>query len=308
MSKFKTTQRIDIDRDRLWAILPEYMQPKHDAMSPTNVEIEFDQRINADADDDAGYQIVDGIAVVDVTGVLRKNATLWQRFFGGGNSYIQIEQAVREATSDSSVRGIMLRIDSPGGTVSGGSDAADAIYEARQVKPVVSYISDLGASAAYRLASQSDRIFSDRDAQVGSIGTFAVVEDMSKMADDMGIKVHVVKAGKHKGDGTPGTEVTDEQLSEMQREVNRLNEVFLDEIVRGRNMTREQVGELADGRIHIGTDAQELGLTDGVMSFGDAMNRLHEMNDDVARDSIRRQLIRDRLQQDRRRVVTGQTP
>ena len=85
------------------------------------------------------------------------------------------QRLVEQAAEDPVVAAILLRVDSPGGTVAGVSDLAEAVYAARKVKPVSAYISDLGASAAYYIASQAQRLYADSDALVGSIGVYSVV-------------------------------------------------------------------------------------------------------------------------------------
>ena len=249
-----------------WAIEPRHFAP----LFQPNAEITVQA---ARPTDDEQYVLRDGVAIIDIAGVMTKGQTLYTMIFGGA-TMPTIERKVRLAAADSAVNAILLRIDSPGGTVAGVSDLADAVFEARRQKPVTAYISDMGASAAYYVASQADQIYSDVDAMVGSIGVYLVVPDYSKAAENMGVKVHVVKAGDNKGAGTPGTPVTDEQLAEFQREVNQLNETFVDAVARGRGWSTEKVAAVNDGRVHVGRYAQSLGLVDGVMAINDVMRRL----------------------------------
>jgi len=139
---------------------------------------------------------------------------------------------------------------------------------------VTAYIEDLGASAAYFVASQAGRIVANQAAEVGSIGTYGVVMDSSGMAAREGIKVHVVKAGRYKGMGVPGTEITSEQLVEMQRVVDAANALFIAAVARGRPMSADRVAELADGRVHIAAEALKLNLIDGIQTFDAALESL----------------------------------
>ena len=102
---------------------------------------------------------------------------------------------------------------------------------------------------------------------IGSIGTVAVVQDMSGMAEAAGIKVHVISTGPYKGVGVPGAPVTDEQLAYLQDTVDSLNEHFLMGIRDGRNMPLGQVRKLADGRMHLAAEAKKLGLIDAVQTL-----------------------------------------
>lgn len=281
------------ERDKYWALDETYVGLCREALGPRNVTLEFGQSgaLNQPAEQQE-LQIVDGVAVIPVLGVLRKYLTIWESLFGGGTRYATIIEQINIALASDHVRAIMLHIDSPGGSVAGGSEAVDAIYRARAHKPVIAYISDLGASAAYRLASQADYIMAGRDALVGSIGTYAVFPDFSGMYEENGVKIHVVKAGKFKGAGVPGTKITDEQLQQWQREADAMNDVFLDEIERGRaKLTRKQIDDLADGRTHVGKHALDVGLIDAVGAQADAIRHANKMKDQRVRQTLRNALF-----------------
>jgi signal peptide peptidase SppA len=209
-----------------------------------------------------------GIATFQIVGTMLKQ----QSSFGGGTSTVQLRRDLRQALNDPQVRGLMLVIDSPGGTVAGTYDLASEVASAR--KPIHTYIEDLGASAAYVVASQSQRISANSNAVVGSIGTFLMVHDYSKLYAERGVKVHVVKAGEFKGTGAQGTEITAEQLAELQRHIDEMNGLFTSAVERGRKLTREQVTALADGRVHIGSSAKTLGLIDAVETLDQAYSNL----------------------------------
>ncbi len=213
-----------------------------------------------------------GIAVVNMVGPLMKFVGSMQ----SGTSTIAARRAIRNAAADEAVSGILLRIDSPGGTVAGTQDLASDVAAAAKVKPVHAFIEDLGASAAFWIASQASRISANSTSLVGSIGTFAVVEDSSVEAAASGIKVHVVRAGEFKGSGVPGTPVSEAYLAELQRVVNELNQHFLDGVARGRKLSAAAVRQLADGRVHVGEAAQAVGLIDAVGSFDQAVADLRK--------------------------------
>ena len=210
------------------------------------------------------------LAIVSIDGPMMKYASS----LSGGTSTVAIRQQLRELARDDSIAGVMLKISSPGGTVSGNKDLADDVIGLAKSKPVHAFIEDVGASAAYWIASQCGRVSVNATGMVGAIGTFAVITDSSEAADKLGFKVHVVRAGDFKGAGTPGTEITKTQLAEFQRTVDTLNEHFLSAVREGRSMSRKQVNELADGRVHIGTEAVTLGLADAVSTFDQALSEL----------------------------------
>lgn len=205
----------------------------------------------------------DQVAVLSITGSLMKQASS----MSGGTSTAMVRKAINSLAADPEVGAIVLRIDSPGGTVAGTEELANAIAAANKKKPVYAFIEDLGASAAYWLASQAREISANATALVGSIGTYGVVQDVSAAAAMQGVKVHVVRAGEHKGTGVPGTPITNEQLNVMQERVDALNSHFLAGVASGRGMAMERVASLADGRVHIASEAQRLGLIDQVSSL-----------------------------------------
>jgi signal peptide peptidase SppA len=220
---------------------------------------------------DSDFQITnEGIAVIDIVGVLMKRQTS----LAAGTSTSMARRQIRNAVNNPNVKALMLMIDSPGGQAAGTQELADDVFKASQQKPVAAFIEDLGASAAFWVASQASNVFANATALVGAIGTFTVIEDSSEMADRLGVKVHVVKAGEFKGAGTPGTPVTEEHLSEIQRIVTTLNGFFIEGIAAGRGMSLDQAIKVADGRVHVGREAQALGLIDGVKTFQTAMASL----------------------------------
>jgi signal peptide peptidase SppA len=226
---------------------------------------------SADEGEQQPYEVHDGIAVIQIAGQMTKGGSSY-----GGASTINLRRDIRQAAADDAVDGILLHIDSPGGTVAGTADLAKAVRMARKAKPVRAHIDDLGASAAYWIASQTEHITANETALVGSIGTVAVVGDSSQMADKAGIKVHVISTGKHKGAFAPGSEVTEEQLAELQTEVNDLNEHFLAAVSKGRQMERTKLEAIADGRVFIASKAKAKGLIDAVATFDAAITSFHK--------------------------------
>jgi len=215
----------------------------------------------------------DGLATIDISGPMAKYGSSMQSLVGG-TSMLMTQQALRQASRDGAVNAIMLRIDSPGGTFAGSGDLAAAVRSADARKPTYAYIEDLGASAAYRVASAARKVYANADAQVGSIGTFAVLEDSSGEYEAAGVKVHVVASGPYKGAGTPGTPITDAQLEETQRRVGALNEQFLGDVSMGRKMPMDKVRILADGRVHLAAAAKQMGLIDSVASWEQATREI----------------------------------
>lgn len=189
----------------------------------------------------------------------------------GGTSTVQIRRILRSAANNPKVNGVMLKIDSPGGTVAGNDELAQEIRNFSEKKPIVSHVDGLMASAAFWAGSQTQRITASRTSEVGSLGTVAVVRDFSENLEKQGIKTHVISTGPHKGAFTPGSEITKEQLADLQDTVENLNKFFKEAVQSGRGLDAKTVNTLFDGRVHLAADAKELGLIDDVMSFESAI-------------------------------------
>ena len=217
------------------------------------------------------YEVTrDGVAIIPLHGTLMKHASS----FSANTSTVAARRKIRAAAKDEEVAAVLLHVDSPGGTIAGTHDLAADIRGAAAQKPVYGYAEDLCASAGYWFLSQCTKCFAGDGAVVGSIGVFSVVADFSKAAEDQKIKVHVIRFGQFKGAGVPGTEVTEQQLAEYQKLVDSFGEDFLQAVMSGRNLTRPQAEQLADGRVHKGQAAVDLRLIDGVQTLDATIEQL----------------------------------
>jgi signal peptide peptidase SppA len=216
-----------------------------------------------------------GVAVIDVVGPLSKASGLYNWIFGT-LTYGQLAEQLEQAAAEVRVQSVLLRIDSPGGTVAGVSDLCDAIARCRARKSVLAAISDLGASCAYQVAACCERIAIDRDGLAGSIGTFLVVEDLSQMYLDVGVKVQVfaTQQDPYKGAGTPGTPITEPQANEFQRLADEMGTEMIRSIYAARPALRTSSLKLPDGRCYLGADAVARGLADEVASWPELLERL----------------------------------
>ncbi len=214
-----------------------------------------------------------GTAIISITGFLMKEVPCIFRIFGiDATSYADIRMDIADALESEAVERIVLKIDSPGGEVAGVQEAADAIFSARTQKPINTFIEDLGASGAYWLASQGQSITANENAIVGSIGVYGVYHDSSEMAGKLGIKVHVIRSGEHKGMGVAGAEITDSQVQAVQKIIDDIAVNFASAIARGRGMERAEVKELATGQAWLAGKAKKNGLIDQVAMLKDALS------------------------------------
>lgn len=213
-------------------------------------------------------EVVDGIARLRIEGPIVKRVPSWAKAWGLRMSGAQdLQLQLQRALADGNVRGVLLVMDSPGGSIGGIQELADAIYAARSVKPVFAYASDQAASACYWLGAQASRLTANRAALLGSIGVFVVAVDASRFYESAGIKVQVIRAGDLKGAGTFGTPISDAQVAEWQAMVDGAAALFVDAVARGRGMAPEAAKALATGAVWYAAEAVGLGLADGVESL-----------------------------------------
>jgi len=220
-----------------------------------------------------------GIAVLKLEGVLTKAPTCAYDYMGG-TSTVLARRALRTAEKDPAVNKILLHIDSPGGDADGTAELANEVRRISQSgsKPILAYIDGYGASAAYWIPSQCDAMYSSVSSNVGSIGTYMVLRDSSKMASDMGITVHVIRAGKYKGAGTPGTKITKDVLDKFQRQVDAVNRLFTRAVASGRGFDVAKMDAIATGETWLGEEAAAMGLTDGVMTYDEVLALMRDDN------------------------------
>lgn len=245
-------------------------------------------------------RLIDGIAVVSVRGVMVKSAPLWAVQGGYVASSQLLTMVMRAAAVDSSVRGVLLDIDSPGGSVSGNFELTRATRALSALKPVHAFANGLAASAAYRVASAAGRLTVGAESMVGSIGTILTLLDASKYFEKAGIEVVTISTGKFKAAGAFGTEITEEQRADFQRIVDRFFAGFRADVLEGRNMSEAQLDQVADGRVFIGSEAVDLQLADAVATLEQAIGELSagamtRSDDGLARAKARQIGMRARL-------------
>jgi len=223
------------------------------------------------------FEITDeGTAIIPISGIIAK----YSRMVNGsskprGTSIETLREQFAEAMISRRVKNIFLHIESPGGNLDGVADFAEDIYRASFEKPVIAYADDLAASAAYWLASQANAFYANQTADVGSIGVYTILIDSSARAEQLGYKFNIIRSGPNKGVGATGVEITEDNLSIVQEQIDVFYEIFLAAILRGRasaGLTEKSLRKLADGRTYIGADAVKKRLIDGVYPLAAALS------------------------------------
>ena len=176
----------------------------------------------------------------------------------------KLMQALDRAGRDSSVRAVIVAIDSPGGSVAGGEALHAALTRLAQRKPVVATMGGTAASAGYMVALPAARIFAREATVTGSIGVILQSLDASALLATLGVRVESLPSGAFKDQPSPFRPLTDEGRAQLMRVVRDLHEQFMAMVAAGRDMPAERVRELADGRVFTGREAVRLGLVDAI--------------------------------------------
>ena len=212
----------------------------------------------------APYPVVDGIAVIEIAGVLIHRGA-WIGNASGQTSCEGLAAQLEAAAHDPEVRGVALEIDSFGGEVAGIFDLADRIRALSRDKPVWAFVAEHAFSAGYALASQASRILLPRTGAVGSIGVVVLHADLSGQLDRDGVQVTLIHSGRHKVDGNPYETLPVEVRDDIQREIDVLRFLFAETVAAGRGGRLSQQAAMAtEAATYLGTEAVAAGLADEV--------------------------------------------
>ncbi|WP_264377306.1 MULTISPECIES: S49 family peptidase [unclassified Wolbachia] len=245
---------------------------------------------------------IEKTAIIPIHGILTKKPGAFDDFLGM-TSYEKIQEEVEEALSNKDIETILLDIDSSGGEVNGLFDLADFIYESRAKKRIVAIANDDAYSAAYAIASSAEKVFVSRTSGVGSIGVIASHIDQSRFDEKQGIKYTTIFAGSRKNDLNPHEPITSESLESLQKEVDRLYEMFVQLIARNRGLSIEKIRSTEAG-LYFGEKAVEIGLADGVTTFFEFINKgENTMNKQITTDLEIDDLETDNLTKYRTEII-----
>ena len=187
---------------------------------------------------------------------------------------------LNELANDDNVKAVVLRVNSPGGSATASEQIAHAITQLKAKKPVVISMGGLAASGGYMMSAYGDYIFAEPTTITGSIGIFGLVPNVSELVTDkLGITFDGTKTNKYTDfeENLIFTKDNAEEIRFMQTYVDRGYETFLKLVADGRKMTRDQVHEIAQGRVWLATDALPIKLVDKLGSLDDAVKKAAEL-------------------------------
>jgi protease IV len=215
----------------------------------------------------------DKILLMDISGVILEGPHRLLGLTKGVTSPSRIKEELDKAAQDSRIKAVVLKINSPGGTVS----AADVIlhelkvFKANRGVPVVVCFEGLAASGGYYVAQAGDTIIAYPTCITGSIGVIAMKFNLQGLMDKIGIGEDVVKSGKWKDFWSPLRPATPEEKEMMQQVIDDFYRRFVDVVAQGRRLSLKAAQKVADGRIFTATQARDLGLVDQLGYLDDAI-------------------------------------
>jgi len=239
------------------------------------------------ANEQRGYEVVDGVAVLPIEGVIAKKMNMFSQISGGASSQMA-RRSVLDAAADPAVHSIILSIDSPGGTVDGTQILSDSVFDARTDKPIVTLASGTIASAAYWFGSAASKVYvADTTTSVGSIGVVTAHVDVSAQEAARGIKTTEITAGKYKRIASQYAALSEEGRQSIQDQLDYMYSLFVGAVAKNRGVSTDVVlSDMADGRVFIGQQAIDAGLVDGIITLDALIEQLNQERGMSGRSSI----------------------
>lgn len=205
----------------------------------------------------------DKIAVITIHGVLTSSTDTIKQF--------------KQYEENEDVKALVLRIDSPGGTVVAAQEIYTEIQKLRENKVVLASMGNVAASGGYYVASATEEIVANPGTLTGSIGVISEYPNIEELMKKVGLRSEVMKSGRFKDLGNPTREMTVEERQLLQDIIDNIHMQFIRDVALGRGRTVEEIEPLADGRVFTGEQAKENGLVDRLGSFEDALDRAAEL-------------------------------
>jgi len=212
-----------------------------------------------------------GVAVVYLYGPISisRRASGWARFLPGAD---RVTSELRKISKITTIKAVVLRINSPGGSIGAVQEIYEEVNRLKEKgKKVVVSMGDVGASGAYYIACAADKIVANPGTVTGSIGVLMSLGNMEELFRKIGIKVEVIKRGKHKDIGSLSREMTAEEKRLLQGLIDDAYDQFLQVVIEGRNLRKSKAEKIAQGQVFTGRQAKNLGLIDEIGNFQDAV-------------------------------------
>lgn len=278
MSELQYTRILQAVNETPWAILPSKLAVIRDllAIRAAGHKLE-DEEIAAamnGASNGSRPLGAGNTAVLPLVGTIVPRGNMFSES-SGAVSVQRFTSLFRAALADPDVASIVIDVDSPGGQVDGVEELSAEIFKARGQKPVTAVVNTMAASAAYWIATAADEVIVTPSGEVGSIGVFAMHQDLSEMATMQGVKVSLISAGKYKTEGNPFEPLGEEARAAIQKRVDEYYGLFVSAVARNRGVSRSDVrGGYGEGRMVGAREAVASGMADRVGTLDETISRL----------------------------------
>ncbi len=249
------------------------LKERMDLAEKDNVSLISLQRYNNAADTRKSTRTRDRIAIVYASGEIYPGSGSERSIYSDN-----ISKAIRTAREDTTVKAVVFRINSPGGSALASEAILREAYLTREEKPFIVSFGNLAASGGYYIACAADRIVSSPSTITGSIGVFGIIPNAQKFFENkLGITFDVVKTNAQSDFGNLARALTPQERAILQAQVEQVYKTFANHVAEARNMTFEEVDAIGQGRIWTGTDALEIGLVDELGGLNTAVKLAAEL-------------------------------
>jgi len=212
------------------------------------------------------------VGIVTISGLISAGDSSGAWPFGGSRGARATMSQLRQAAEDSSVKAVVLRINSPGGSAAASQAIYKEIQRLTKHKPVVVSMGDVAASGGYYVACPADAIFANPATITGSIGVIFETLSFYEFMEKYGLESEIIKSGKYKDTGSPFRPMRSDERELLQDTLMGVYDQFVRDVAQARGMDETKVKKLADGRIYTGEQALEAGLIDQLGNFYDAVD------------------------------------
>ena len=190
----------------------------------------------------------------------------------------KIMSEIDDAKKNKNIKGVLLLVNSPGGSVAPSVELAYAIKELAQLKPVVAYASGIMASGSYYASIWANEIIANPGAMVGSIGVIFQGTNVEELMETIGVKTQTVKAGRYKEAGTPTREWNSYEKEELEKVINDTYNMFISDVANARKLKKEDHTKYADAHIFTSNQAKKVGLVDEVSTLTYAKSQVVKLS------------------------------
>lgn len=226
----------------------------------------------------AGEEIEEKIGILRLEGLVLSSGSEGPLSTRGVFTANQVKRWLREIAKDKMVKGIVIEVNSPGGSPVASDEIYNAIQKLRKTgRSVVVVMEDVGASGAYYFASAADSIIANPATLTGSIGVISEITNIQELLAKIGVNVEVYKSGEFKDLTSMYRERTDEEKALIEDYITAAYDLFITRVAAGRGIEEKKVRELAKGQIYSGIKAKEVGLIDELGSVEDAVEKAKDL-------------------------------